>query len=180
MSLMCFHASRLEARQSKKETIILYDEQKKDLWDTELIEKGFYYLQQASKWEIASKYYIEASIAYWHTVDNDIEDKWDNILKLYDALLLIDNSSIIALNRMVSLSKVHGNLIAIQETERLNLSNNHFYYILLADLYMDINIDKSLENLQSALNICKTNAEKELIISKFEKIKSRPHNTAYK
>jgi RNA polymerase sigma factor (sigma-70 family) len=176
MSLMCFHASRLEARQSKKETIILYDEQKKDLWDTELIEKGFYYLQQASKWEIASKYYIEASIAYWHTVDNDIVGKWDNILKLYDALLLVDNSSIIALNRMVSLSKVHGNLIAIQETEKLNLSNNHFYYILLAELYMDINIDKSLENLQSALDICKTNAEEELILSKFEKIKSRPHN----
>jgi hypothetical protein len=40
---------------------------------------------------------------------------------------------------------------------------------------MDINIDKSLENLQSALDICKTNAEKELIISKVEKIKSRPH-----
>ena len=60
---MCFQASRLEARQSKEGNIVLYDDQDRSLWDSEFIEKGFYYLKQASKWEITSTYYVEASIA---------------------------------------------------------------------------------------------------------------------
>jgi RNA polymerase sigma factor (sigma-70 family) len=80
LSLMCFQASRLEARQANDGNIVLYDDQDRSLWDTEFIEKGFYYLKQASKWEIRSIYYVEASIAYWHTVDNNNSDKWKNIL----------------------------------------------------------------------------------------------------
>lgn len=105
MSLMCFHSSRLDARQSENGNIILYENQDKKLWDTELIEKGFYYLQQASKWEITSKYYLEASIAYWHTVGNDNKDKWTSILNLYEALLSVDNSPIVALNRILHYPK---------------------------------------------------------------------------
>ena len=80
LSLMCFQSSRLEARMSDHGEIILYDDQDRSLWDKELIEKGFYYLQQASKWDITSPYYIEASIAYWHTVESTHPYKWTSIL----------------------------------------------------------------------------------------------------
>lgn len=94
MALMCFHSSRLDARLSEKGEIILYQNQDENLWDKTLIEKGFYYLQQASKWEIVSKYYLEASIAYWYTVKNDNQEKWESILSLYDQLLKIDYTPI--------------------------------------------------------------------------------------
>lgn len=181
MSLMCFHASRLDARQSDNGNIILYEDQDKKLWDTELIEKGFYYLQQASKWEITSKYYLEASIAYWHTVDSDNKDKWTSILKLYDALLSVDNSPIVALNRIFALSKVEGNLVAINEAEKINLKSNHFYFVLLAELYKQVDIGKTLENYQTAFTLCKTDTEKEMIKMQIQRLKkSRPHNSTYK
>ncbi|MBK8482961.1 MAG: sigma-70 family RNA polymerase sigma factor [Saprospiraceae bacterium] len=180
MSLMCFHSSRLDARQSENGNIILYENQDKKLWDTELIEKGFYYLQQASKWEITSKYYLEASIAYWHTVGNDNKDKWTSILNLYEALLSVDNSPIVALNRIFALSKVQGNLAAINEAEKMDLKSNHFYFVLLAELYKQVDFDKAVENFHKAFKLCKTDTEKEMIKMQIQKlIKSRPHNRCY-
>lgn len=171
MSLMCFHASRLEARQTENGNIVLYDDQDRTLWDTGFIEKGFYYLQQASKWEITSTYYVEASIAYWHTVDNSNPDKWTSILKLYDVLLFANYSPIVALNRAWAFSKVHGNLSAIKEAEKLNLKTNHFYFILLAELYKQIDNNKTSEYLTKAFHLCKTDTEKEMIQRQIAKIK---------
>ncbi len=172
MSLMCFQASRLEARQSASGTMILLDDQDKKLWDKEFVEKGFYYLQQASQWVISSAYYIEASIAYWHTVDNSNSDKWTSILKLYDVLLLANKSPLVALNRIWALSKIHGNSIAINELEKLNLKTNHFYFMLLAELYKEMNATKTLGYLTEALRLSKTNTEKESIRKQITELKN--------
>lgn len=170
MSLMCFHSSRLEARQSRSGSIILYDDQDKALWDSEFIEKGFYYLQQASKWEISSTYYIEASIAYWHTVDNSNTDKWTSILKLYDVLLLVNDSPIVALNRVWAFSKIYGNSLAINEARNLNLTTNHFYFMLLAELFSQVDNNKTKEYLTKAHRHCKTNTEKNIIEKKLKEM----------
>lgn len=174
MSLMCFHASRLEARQSEDGNIVLYDDQDRTLWDTEFIEKGFYYLQQASQWEITSPFYIEASIAYWHTVDNSNPDKWTSILKLYDVLLSANHSPIVALNRIWAFSKVYGNGQAIAEAGKLNLHTNHFYLVLLAELYKQANLDKSNEYLTKAQLFCKTDAERAIIQKKIDNLNTKP------
>lgn len=174
ISLMCFQSSRLDARQSMDGSIVLYEDQNKQLWNTELIEKGFYYLQQASKWEITSTYYLEASIAYWHTVRDEMPDKWTSILQLYDALLAIENSPIIGLNRIFALSKVHGKSAAIVEAEKLNLTKNHFYFILLAELYKEIDPDKTLQNYLTAYELCKSDAEKNRLKTKIREAKNTP------
>jgi len=171
ISLMCFNASRLEARQSANGNMILYDDQDRKLWDTELIEKGFHYLQQASKWEITSTYYIEASIAYWHTIENSNIEKWPIILKLYDVMLIAQNTSIIALNRIWAFSKVSGNESAIVELEKLNFTDNHFYFILLAELNKIIDRNKALSYLKIALQLCKTDTEKEIITQRIGDLK---------
>jgi RNA polymerase sigma-70 factor (ECF subfamily) len=149
---------------------VLYDDQDQTLWDTEFIEKGFHYLQQASKWETTSTYYIEASIAYWHTVDNANPDKWLSILKLYDVLLTVNNSPIAALNRILAFSIVHGNELALNEAEKLNLKQNHFYFILLAELNKQIDKNKSIRYLTQALQLCKTDTEKALIKNKIKNL----------
>lgn len=64
LSLMCFHSSRLEARQNENGETILYEDQDENLWNAALIEKGNYYLNQASQWNEPSTYYLEAKIAY--------------------------------------------------------------------------------------------------------------------
>ncbi|HMV80047.1 MAG TPA: sigma-70 family RNA polymerase sigma factor [Leptospiraceae bacterium] len=168
MSLMFFQASRLKARRSGNGETVLYEEQDRNLWDNGFIEKGFYYLQQASKWETASKYYIEACIAYWHTVKDEPEDKWMNILKLYDILAEIDPSPSVSLNRIYALSKVKGNQAALSEAERLDFPDSHFYFILLAELYRGTDLRKSVHCLGKAMEICRTDSEKMLILKKMK------------
>ena len=169
-SLMCFHSSRFAARKNEKGEIILYDEQDESLWNQELIIKGIYFLHEASKGSEISKYHIEASIAYWHTIKTDTKEKWENILQLYNKLLQIEYSPIAALNRTFALSKVNSKQEAIAEAEKLNLSGNHFYFTLLGELYTEIDNKKAKDNFQKALELAKTQADKQTIQKKIEKL----------
>ncbi len=65
LSLMCFQASRFEARQDKNGELILYEEQDENLWNYELIGKGGFYLNRSASGNKLSKYHLEATIAYW-------------------------------------------------------------------------------------------------------------------
>jgi len=169
-SLMCFHSSRFAARKNEKGEIILYDEQDESLWNQELIIKGIYFLHEASKGNAISKYHIEASIAYWHTIKTDTREKWENILQLYNKLLQIEYSPIAALNRTYALSKANSKQEAIAEAEKLNLKDNHFYFTLLGELYTGIDNKKSKENFQKAFSLAKTVTDKKTIRTKMEKI----------
>ncbi|HEX3165988.1 MAG TPA: sigma-70 family RNA polymerase sigma factor [Chitinophagaceae bacterium] len=169
-SLMCFHSSRFAARKNEKGEIILYDEQDESLWNQELIIKGIYFLHEASKGNAISKYHIEASIAYWHTIKTDTREKWENILQLYNKLLQIEYSPIAALNRTYALSKANSKQEAIAEAEKLNLKDNHFYFTLLGELYTGIDNKKSKENFQKAFSLAKTVTDKQTIRTKMEKI----------
>ena len=166
LSLMCFHASRFPSRKSDNGEIILYQEQDEALWDQELISKGVYYLNLSSRGNLLTKYHLEASIAYWHTIKNDTEEKWGNILQLYNHLLQLEYSPVAALNRTFALSKVKGKLVAITEAEKLKLTNNHYYFTLLGELYRDLDTKKAKENFQKAFSLAKTQSDKQTI-SKF-------------
>jgi RNA polymerase sigma factor (sigma-70 family) len=170
MALMCFHASRFEARKNAGGEIVLYQDQDESLWNGELIAKGAYYLNQASTGRQVSKYHLEAGIAYWHTIKEDTPEKWESILHLFNQLLAIAYSPVTALNRTYALSKVRGNRVAIIAAEKLNLSNNHFYYTLLGELYKNIDPQEAQNNLLKALHLSKTNADKQLIRKKIEEL----------
>ena len=150
MALMCFQASRIPARKSVQGEIILYEEQDESDWNTELIARGATYLHFASGGTRLSKYHLEASIAYWHTKKEDSPEKWEAILQLYNRLLQVEYSPIAALNRTYALAKASGYEKAIVEAEKLKLTNNTYYFILLAELYTKIDPAKALLHFQQA------------------------------
>ena len=165
-SLMCFHSSRFAARKNENGEIILYQDQDETLWNTELIAKGVFFLHQASTGSKLSKYHLEASIAYWHTIKADTKEKWETILQLYNQLLITEYSPIAALNRTYALSKTNGKEDAIKEAEKLNLQGNHFYFTLLGELYTNIDNKKAKQNFQHAVSLAKTQTDKTIIQKK--------------
>ncbi len=169
LSLMYFHASRFDARINENGELILYDEQDTNLWNAHLISRGGYYLHCATTGNKLSKYHLEAAIAYWNTQKTDTKEKWENILQLYNRLLQIEYSPIAALNRTYALSKANGKQEAITEAEKLNLTNNHFYFVLLGELYTDIDNKKAKQNFQKALSIAKTQTDKQTIQKRIDK-----------
>lgn len=170
MALMCFQASRFEARTSEKGEMLLYHEQDESQWDEELIVRGAYFLKQAAQGNTLSKYHLEAQIAYWHTIKQDSPEKWQQILQLYNHLLVLEYSPIIALNRTYALAKVKGNATAILEAEKLKLENNHFYYTLLGELYSPIDPLKAKIYLERALAIAKSQTDKQTIQKKIDQL----------
>jgi len=162
-ALMCFHASRFEARVDENGEIIRYEEQNVALWNEELILKGHYFLNKSSRGKELSRYHIEAAIGYWHTIKEDNSEKWENILQLYNQLLFIVYSPITALNRTYALSKVKGKPVAIEEAEKLGLTNNHLYHVLLGYLYRGNESKKAIQHLKTALKLAKTERERILI-----------------
>jgi RNA polymerase sigma-70 factor (ECF subfamily) len=165
-SLMCFHASRFEARKSENGEIVLYQDQDETRWNEELIARGAYFLHAASQGKYMSRYHVEATIAYWNTQKTDTPEKWENILQLYNRLLQMVYSPMAALNRTYALSKVKGKEAAIAEAEKLQLSGNHYYFVLLGELYTGIDNAKAMQYLQQALALAKTGTDKRTIQQK--------------
>ena len=169
LALMCFHASRFDARQTDDDSFIIYEEQNEELWDKELIGKGIHFLNLSMQGNEITSYHLEAKIAYWHCIKEDTKEKWEDILQLYDRLLLINYSPGVMLNRIFALYKVKGAIAAIAEAEKLKFENNHFYFLLLGELYKNIDEVKAKENLQKTLSLAKTNTEKEIIQKRINK-----------
>jgi RNA polymerase sigma factor (sigma-70 family) len=174
MSLMCFHASRFEARVSARGENILYEDQDRSLWDDGLIARGHHYLIESARGEEISKYHLEASIAYWHATKIEREDKWQHILQLYNKLLLIDYSPILALNRTYALAKANGKAIAIVEAEKLSLADHHLYHSLLGYLYTDMDNKTALVHYEKAMGLAR-NKQERLLIAGY--IRSLEHST---
>jgi len=170
LSLMCFHASRFEARIDENGGIILYAEQDTSLWNTDLISKGGYFLRCAMDGSQLSKYHLEAGIAYWHTQKADTREKWEHILQFYNQLLQIDYSPVAALNRTYALSKVNGRQEAIIAAEKLGLEDNPFYFSLLGELYTGIDDKTARQHYGRALSLARTAADRLVIQTKLDKL----------
>lgn len=170
LSLMCFHASRFEARFNATGELVSYEEQDANLWNADLISQGVYFLNCSASGNNISKYHLEAGIAFWHTQKLDTKEKWENILQLYNQLLQIEYSPIAALNRTYALSKANGKQEAIAEAEKLDLTDNHFYFTLLGELYTDLDNRKAKQNFQKALSLARTQKDRLTIQKKIDQL----------
>lgn len=159
LALMCFQSSRLDARTDIRGEAILFDEQDKSRWDQSLIQRGNYYLINATDRQEVSKYHLEAGIAYWHTAPAD-DSKWTHILQLYNQLIVVEYSPITALNRVFAFAKAHGKDKAIVEAEKLGLEQNSYYHALLGYLYAQTAAAKSIAHYEQAIQLTKSPTEK--------------------
>lgn len=172
LALMCFQSSRLQARTNVNGDAILFEEQDKSLWDQSLIQRGNYYLVNATNGNEVSKYHLEAGIAYWHTTPTDNE-KWQHILQLYNQLILIEYSPITALNRTFTFAKVYGNEKAILEAKKLSLRDSNYYHELLAYLYANTDIDTAIIHYTKAISLTKSKAERHTLYKEIERLEKK-------
>jgi RNA polymerase sigma factor (sigma-70 family) len=166
MALMFFHASRFNARQTNDNSLVLYEDQDEDLWDADLINQGMHFFNLSAQGNELSSYHLEAGIAYWHCMREDTREKWEDILQLYNHLLLVNYSPGVALNRTYAFYKVNGQQAALIEAEKLNMENNHFYFVLLGELYSNLDNEKAIINFEKAHELAKTQPEKQNIQQK--------------
>ncbi len=134
VALMALEASRLPARVDASGDLILLENQDRSRWDDRLISMGFHYFDRCIAGDEVSEYHVQAAIAATHARASDTQSRdWNMVLDLYDQLLELNPSPIVALNRAVAVSKVHGPAQALAELEPLAGDPKlQRYYLLLA------------------------------------------------
>lgn len=108
-ALLLLQAARNPARMDSEGNLLLLSEQDRGLWDRRMIAAGFHHLDRAAQGTEISSYHLEAGIAACHAgAPFPEETDWPYILSLYDALLAVKPSPVVALNRAVALAMVEG------------------------------------------------------------------------
>jgi RNA polymerase sigma-70 factor (ECF subfamily) len=113
-SLMCLHAARFPARAGSDGSLFLLREQDRTRWDRRLISDGLRALDRSASGDEVSRYHLEAGIAACHAVAASWEaTDWAQILAQYDRLQALTKSPVVAVNRAVAVSRVHGPLAGL-------------------------------------------------------------------
>jgi RNA polymerase sigma factor (sigma-70 family) len=108
-ALMALHAARLPARVDASGNLNSLFEQDRSRWDQELVAEGLKLMELSALGSELSEYHIEAAIASMHARALRIEDTdWATIVSLYDTLIKIRPSPIIALNRAIAIGQSEG------------------------------------------------------------------------
>ncbi|NAS25875.1 sigma-70 family RNA polymerase sigma factor [Herbidospora sp. NEAU-GS84] len=141
LALMLLIEARRPARVSADGELVSLDEQDRAVWDPELIAEGHRLVRErlaaAAAGAAPGRYQILAAINAVHTSARDIRDTdWSQVRALYDQLVAVDPSPVIALNRAVAVAELDGPQAALADIEHLedDLTGYHAYHAARADL----------------------------------------------
>jgi RNA polymerase sigma-70 factor (ECF subfamily) len=130
LALFYFQAARLETRVDGEGNLLLLAEQERSQWDEELLTRGVEHLEPAAHGDELSEYHLQAGIAAIHAMSSSFADtNWHRLLELYDRLMEIAPSPVVALNRAVAHSMVEGPEAALASLEELRkeVAMNNYY-----------------------------------------------------
>jgi len=138
-ALLSLHAARLPARLDAEGDLHPLLEQDRSRWDHGLIAEGEALLTESATGPELTEYHLEAAIAWLHATAPSFEaTEWARIAAVYDRLLELRPSPVVALNRAIALAQVHGpeeGLAAIRAIEGCDrLEEYPFYPAALGDL----------------------------------------------
>lgn len=168
-ALMCLHAARLPARLDEAGDLIPLRDQDRSRWNERLVHEGRRLLELSATGPELSDYHVEAAIAAVHAdaLSSD-EERWDRIVSLYDTLLSIRSSPVVALQRALAVAERHGperGLAAIRGIEGAErLARYPFYFAALGELELRLeNHEPAAEHFQKALALARNDLERRFL-----------------
>jgi RNA polymerase sigma-70 factor (ECF subfamily) len=134
LALMLLIDARRDARELDGDVVLL-SEQDRTLWNDSKIDEGRALLRVCLARNRPGPYQLQAAINAVHTDARSAErTDWRQILELYDRLMMVAPSAVVALNRAVAVAEVHGAEHALLLVDALDLPNYHFRHAVRADL----------------------------------------------
>jgi len=174
LALFCFLAARLPARVGDDGNLLLLAEQDRGRWDRELVAEGLRRLDLSAEGETLSAWHLEAAIAARHSTAASFEQTdWESILELYDLLVAVRETPVVALNRAIALGMARGPeegleaLAAIRDRERLE--RYPFLHAAVAELELRAGRPGPARRaLRVALSLARNPAEEALLARKLQ------------
>jgi RNA polymerase sigma-70 factor (ECF subfamily) len=135
LALMVLLHARHAARTTTKSELVALPDQDRSLWDRRLIEEGQALVKRCLRRNEPGTYQLQAAINAVHSdAATASETDWNQILALYDQLLTVTPTAVVALNRAVAVAEVHIARKALGLIDGLSLSGYYLYHAIRADL----------------------------------------------
>ena len=168
-ALMCLHAARLPGRVDAAGELHTLFEQGRSRWDIQLITEGQRLLDLSATGSELTEYHVEAAIAAVHARARSAEETdWGRIVSLYDMLMAIRPSPVVALNRAIAVAQHQGaecGLEAVRAIDGLDrLAAYPFYPATLGELELRRGqTDRARGHFCSALALARSPMERRFI-----------------
>lgn len=169
LALMLLNSARIPTRVDGEGALLRLGEQDRKRWNQPMIARGMYHLAQSAEGREITGLHLQAGIAACHCAAKDYASTdWRRILGLYDRLIALDESPIVALNRAVAIAQVHGPNAGIEAVQRLRqhhgLKSYYLLYAVLAEFESQINNpDGAATHLRKALEFAVLKSEQSLL-----------------
>ena len=135
LALLLLTESRRPSRTAADGSLVLLGEQDRTLWDRVLIEEGQAIVRGCVRRNRPGPYQLQAAINAVHADASTVEETdWSQIVALYDQLLVIAPTPVVALNRAIAIGEVHGPAAALTLVDGLDLDNYYPFHATRADL----------------------------------------------
>ena len=165
-ALMCLNAARLPGRVDALGELQTLEHQDRSSWDHGLVAEGLALLGRSASGAKVSQYHIEAAIAACHTTASaPAETDWRKIVELYDALISITPSPVVALNRAIAIAQVEGperglaEIAAIADRDRL--AAYPFFHAAMGELELRRGrYEAARHHFQAAVAVARNPAER--------------------
>jgi RNA polymerase sigma-70 factor (ECF subfamily) len=172
LALMLLINARRDARTDAKGDFVNLSEQDRTLWNREEIAEGQALLRICLQRNQPGLYQLQAAINAVHgDALNASETDWPQILELYDHLMLISPSPVVALNRAVAVAEIDGPDAALKLVGEIDLPNYYLYHAVRADLLQRLGRDADAAlAYQAAIALCENTKEQEYLDRRYREL----------
>jgi len=176
LALMLLQDSRRDARMNADGKFVTLEEQDRSRWDREEIDEGLQLVEKALKMGGVGNYQIQAAIAAVHSEASTADQTdWPQVVALYQELMRINSSPVIALNHAAAVAMSEGaesGLALINEANTGNrLENYYLFHASRADLLRRLNrLDEAATSYTRALSLTKNRIEQQYLRERLNEV----------
>jgi RNA polymerase sigma-70 factor (ECF subfamily) len=168
-ALMSLHAARLPARVDAEGELLAFFEQDRRRWDGKLVADGLTLFDASATGNELSPYHVEAAIAVAHaSAPSFAETDWSRVVELYDRLMSVAPSPVVALNRAIAIGHHQGAARALAELRAIafaeRLRTYPFYPAALGEFELRLgNYEAARQQLQRAISLARNDDERHFL-----------------
>jgi RNA polymerase sigma-70 factor (ECF subfamily) len=165
LALLLLTESRRGSRIQPDGSLALLGEQDRRQWDRDIIDEGLAIVRRCLRRNRPGAYQLQAAINAVHADAATFEQTaWSQIVALYDQLLEVAPTAVVALNRAIAIGEVQGPAAALALVDELDLDNYHPFHATRADLLRRLGrISEATAAYQRAAAIAPTDAERDFL-----------------
>jgi RNA polymerase sigma-70 factor, ECF subfamily len=165
LALLLLTESRRASRTRPDGSLVLLGEQDRTRWDRALIQEGQAIVRRCLRRNQPGAYQLQAAINAVHADAATVEETdWSQIVALYDQLLAVAPTPVVALNRAIAIGEVQGPAAALALVDELDLDTYHPFHATRADLLRRLGRHReAAAAYQRAAAMAPTDAERDFL-----------------